>query len=93
MNVEVVDFAAPDAPEAFTRSLRQTGFAALVNHPLPHELVEQIYTEWLAFFESDGKYAYAFSPDNQDGWFGRDVSETAKGNTVKDLKEFFHVYP
>jgi isopenicillin N synthase-like dioxygenase len=93
MNVEVVDFASPDAPEAFTRSLRQTGFAVLVNHPLPQELVEQIYTEWLAFFESDAKYAYAFSQDNQDGWFGPDVSETAKGNTVKDLKEFFHVYP
>ena len=31
--------------------------------------------------------------DNQDGYFGPDVSETAKGNTVKDLKEFFHVYP
>jgi hypothetical protein len=32
-------------------------------------------------------------PDNQDGYFGPDVSETAKGNSVRDLKEFFHVYP
>ena len=93
MNVGVVDFAAPDAPEAFTRSLRETGFAVIVNHPLPHELVQQIYDEWLAFFDSDAKYAYRFSDDDQDGWFGPDVSETAKGNTVKDLKEFFHVYP
>jgi isopenicillin N synthase-like dioxygenase len=93
MNVEVVDFLAPDAPEAFTRSLRHTGFAVLVNHPLPQDLVQQIYDEWLAFFDSDAKYAYRFTPDEQDGWFGPDVSETAKGNTVKDLKEFFHVYP
>lgn len=93
MNVEVVDFAAPDAPEAFTRSLRETGFAVIVNHPLPHQLVQQIYDEWLAFFDSDAKYAYRFSNDEQDGWFGPDVSETAKGNTVKDIKEFFHVYP
>jgi isopenicillin N synthase-like dioxygenase len=93
MNVEVVDFAAPDAPQAFTRSLRETGFAVIVNHPLPHELVQQIYDEWLAFFESDAKYAYRYSDDDQDGWFGPDVSETAKGNTVRDIKEFFHVYP
>ncbi len=93
MNVEVVDFRAVDAPEAFTRSLRQTGFAVLVNHPLPQELVEQIYTEWLAFFDGDTKYAYRYSDDDQDGYFGPDVSETAKGNTVKDIKEFFHVYP
>ena len=93
MNVEVVDFRAVDAPEAFTRSLRQTGFAVLVNHPLPQDLVEQIYTEWLAFFDGDRKYAYRYSDDDQDGYFGPDVSETAKGNTVKDIKEFFHVYP
>jgi isopenicillin N synthase-like dioxygenase len=93
MNVEVVDFAAPDAPADFTRSLRETGFAVIVNHPLPHQLVQQIYDEWLAFFDSDAKYAYRFSDDEQDGWFGPDVSETAKGNTVKDIKEFFHVYP
>jgi isopenicillin N synthase-like dioxygenase len=93
MDVAVVDYQASDAPEAFTRSLRETGFAVLVNHPLPETLVQEIYDEWLAFFDSDAKYAYRFTPDDQDGWFGPDVSETAKGNTVKDLKEFFHVYP
>ena len=93
MNVEVVDYQSPDAPEKFTRSLHETGFAVLVNHPLPQSLVQQIYDEWLAFFESDAKYKYRFSDDNQDGYFGPDVSETAKGNTVRDIKEFFHVYP
>lgn len=93
MNVEVVDFQSPDAPESFTRSLRHTGFAVLVNHPLSSGLVQQIYDEWLAFFDSDAKYAYRYSPVEQDGWFGPDISETAKGNTVRDLKEFFHVYP
>lgn len=93
MNVEVVDFQAPDAPEAFTRSLRHTGFAVIVNHPLPQALVREIYDEWLAFFETDAKHAYRFSDGDQDGYFGPDVSETAKGNTVKDIKEFFHVYP
>src|SRR3954447_12736054 len=93
MNVDVVDYAAPEAPEKFTRSLRETGFAVLVNHPLPQRLVQRIYDEWLEFFEGNDKFKYRFSDDNQDGYFGPDVSETAKGNTVRDLKEFFHVYP
>jgi isopenicillin N synthase-like dioxygenase len=93
MDVGVVDFTSPTAPAEFTRSLRETGFAVIVGHPLPHELVQRVYAEWLAFFKSDAKHKYYFSEENQDGYFGPDVSETAKGNTVRDLKEFFHVYP
>lgn len=93
MQVEVVDYTAPDAPAAFTRSLRGTGFAVLVNHPLPQSLVQAIYDEWLEFFDSPAKEQYRFSDGNQDGYFAPEVSETAKGNDVKDIKEFFHVYP
>src|SRR5215204_3042074 len=93
MNVDVVDYTAADAPQKFTESLRETGFAVLVDHPLPQQLVQRIYDEWLQFFDSDDKFKYRFSDDNQDGYFGPDVSETAKGNSVRDIKEFFHVYP
>jgi isopenicillin N synthase-like dioxygenase len=93
MEVAVVDYQAPDAPERFTESLRGTGFAVIVNHPLRQSLVEQIHREWLAFFDSDAKYEYAYREGDQDGYFAPDVSETAKGNSVRDLKEFFHVYP
>jgi isopenicillin N synthase-like dioxygenase len=93
MQVAVVDFLSPDAPAAFTRSLRETGFGVVVNHPLSHALVEYIYAEWLAFYNTDAKYKYRFTPDDQDGYFGPEVSETAKGNNIKDLKEFFHIYP
>ncbi len=93
MQVDVVDFRAAEAPAAFTTSLRETGFAVLVNHPLSAVLVQGIYDEWLAFFDGDLKYAYRYDDDNQNGYFGPDVSETAKGHTVRDLKEFFHVYP
>jgi isopenicillin N synthase-like dioxygenase len=93
MQVDVVEYTAPDAPAAFTRSLRETGFAVLVGHPLQQSLVQQVYDEWLAFFDSDAKYAYRYDEHDQNGWFGPDISETAKGHTVKDLKEFFHVYP
>jgi len=92
MDVAVVDFAAPDAPERFTESLRSTGFAVLVNHPLPWALVEQIYAEWAALFDSPAVAAYDIDPTGQVGWFPADRSETAKGSSVRDLKEFFHVY-
>lgn len=97
MQVRVVDYRAADAAEQFTRSLHETGFGVLVNHPLPQSLVEKIYTDWLAFFNgdagSDDKQRFAFSKETQDGYFSSEISETAKGHTQKDIKEYFHVYP
>jgi isopenicillin N synthase-like dioxygenase len=93
MQVAVVDYRSPSAAADFTRSLRFTGFAVLVNHPLPVDLVQRMYDDWLAFFATEAKFKYPFTPDRQDGYFSAAVSETAKGNVVKDIKEFFHVYP
>ena len=92
MDVAVVDYTAPDAPEKFSESLRETGFAVLVNHPLPWSLVEQIYREWAALFDSPEVEKYMMDAAGQTGWFPPDKSETAKGQSVRDLKEFFHVY-
>ena len=91
MPVLVVDYRSPDAPERFTRSLRETGFAAIVNHPLPPGLVDGIYAEWETFFLSGAARHYPHT-DQQDGYFPPEVAETAKGATKRDLKEFFHVY-
>ncbi|HLO95843.1 MAG TPA: 2OG-Fe(II) oxygenase family protein [Burkholderiaceae bacterium] len=93
MQVSVVDYRAPDAAERFTRSLHETGFGVLVNHPIPQPLVEKIYADWLGFFNSEEKTGYAFSKETQDGWFSTEISETAKGFTQKDIKEYFHIYP
>ncbi len=93
MNVRVVDYRAPDAAEQFTRSLHETGFGVLVNHPIPQELVESIYRNWLAFFGTEEKHDFAFSVEKQDGYFSPEISETAKGHTQKDIKEYFHIYP
>ena len=92
MDVAVVDYTAPDAPERFSTSLRETGFAVLTNHPLQWSLVERIYAEWSALFD-DPEIASYTTTDSLTGYFPPDVSETAKGFQVKDLKEFFHVYP
>ena len=93
MQVKVVDYRAADAAEQFTRSLHETGFGVLVNHPLQQALVEKIYADWLSFFNGTDKQDYAFSAETQDGYFSAEISETAKGHTQKDIKEYFHVYP
>ncbi len=93
MDVQVVDYRAPDAAEKFTRSLHETGFGVLKNHPIPQALVERIYATWLDFFNSEAKHDFAFSKETQDGYFSTAISEIAKGATQKDIKEYFHVYP
>jgi len=93
MQVQVVDYQVKDAPQLFVESLRQTGFAVLVNHPIQKKLVQSIYDHWYQFFCSDEKHEFNFDPQKQDGYFSPDISETAKGATKKDLKEYYHVYP
>jgi isopenicillin N synthase-like dioxygenase len=93
MQFPIVDFQNPDAPAAFCESLHRTGFGVLKNHPLSQALVSGIYDEWLRFFASEAKRQYVWDPDKLDGYFSPAVSETAKGSAVKDLKEFFHIYP
>ncbi len=89
----VIDFAAADAPQAFTRSLHNTGFAVLRNHPLAYAMVQGIYAEWAEFFRSEAKHAYDYDRQTHAGYFSPAISETAKGQKQRDLKEFFHVYP
>ncbi len=93
MQVQVVDYCAPDAAEKFVKSLHETGFGVLINHPVKQSLVESIYKNWQEFFLSEEKNSFAFDPEKQDGYFSADISETAKGHSKKDIKEYFHIYP
>ncbi|SON53301.1 isopenicillin N synthase family dioxygenase [Vibrio tapetis] len=93
MKLETVDYLAEDAAEQFVKSLRETGFGVLKNHPVPKELVESIYSNWHAFFTTERKNEFLFNSETQDGYFPPSVSEVAKGHAVKDIKEYFHVYP
>ena len=74
MNVTVVDYQGADAPQKFTRSLHETGFAVLINHPLPQALVQRIYDDWLAFFDSDAKFAYRYSEESGGGYYGPETN-------------------
>ncbi len=93
MDVAVVDFRAPDAPERFTASLLETGFGVIVDHPLDWPAIEALFAEWNRFFDHPNRFAYVPEPGSQGGYFPPEVAETASGNTIRDLKEFFHVYP
>ena len=93
MHLPTVDYQSPNAPAEFVESLRNTGFGVLTNHPIPQSLVESIYENWQAFFNSEQKHEFLYDKTTQDGYFPPEVSEVAKGFNVKDIKEYYHVYP
>ena len=86
-----IDYHSSEFGSELTTSLKNTGFAVIKNHPISDQLINQIYDEWKIFFNSDSKHNYLFHPVKQDGYFPY-LSENAKGRTVKDLKEFYHIY-
>lgn len=90
MNIKTVDFMAINAAEEFSESLKETGFAVIVNHKIPKHLLDEVYGQWQKFFNSKNKDAYSARPDHS-GYFPF-KSENAKGHSAKDLKEFYHVY-
>jgi len=92
MRVETVDYRAADAAATLARSLRDTGFAVLANHPITPDRIDAIYAAWGDFFAGEEKFDFAVQPPAHDGYFAF-RSENAKDSAVKDLKEFFHVYP
>ena len=93
MILEAVDYQSPTAAQDFVKSLRETGFGVLKNHPIRQQLVSDIYQNWHYFFNSEEKHNFRYNVGTQDGYFPPDVSETAKGHSKKDIKEYFHYYP
>lgn len=86
-----IDYHSSNFGSDLTTSLKNTGFAVIKNHPISNSLITEIYSEWQTFFNSDSKHNYLFHPIKQDGYFPY-RSENAKGQKIKDLKEFFHIY-
>ena len=89
--IKTIDYNSNNAKEALVESLHETGFAVLHNHPLNKKNIELVYNEWEKFFNNTKKHDYKFNVETQDGYFPY-LSENAKGNKKKDLKEFFHYY-
>ena len=93
MNILTIDFNADDAAKHFSDSLEHTGFAVIKNHPIDPKLIEAIYSEWTTYFNGSTKENDLFNKSTQDGYFPPSVSETAKGSSLKDIKEYFQYYP
>ena len=91
-NIQRIDFKNKNAKNDFFTSFQNTGFAVIENHDISFDLIDSVYSEWEKFFSSEEKINYKFDSNTQDGFFPF-RSESAKDNPVKDLKEFFHVYP
>lgn len=91
MNVQTVDYLSPTASKEFAKSLQDTGFAVLVNHPIQQELIKEIYQEWEQFFNSVAKNDYLYNRQKHDGYFPF-ASENAKGYDAKNLMEYYHIY-
>ena len=89
--IKIIDYQAENADKDFVDSLHNIGFAILHNHPLEINMINSVYDEWGEFFNNEEKYTYIFNSDTQDGYFPYRC-ENAKGYSIKDLKEFYHLY-
>ena len=90
MNVLTADYTAVDRDRTiWVRSLRDTGFALLVNTPLDHSQLARLYAEWAEFFAQDEKFDYPCDPDLPEGYF---PFRTEAGRLI-DSKESFYFRP
>lgn len=92
MKIATMDYQAPDAPQQLVKSLKETGFAVLHNHPIPHTLFQQVTQDWQAFFADESlkqQFMFDRAACPQDGYV---PTESAKGNGLDDLKEFYQMY-
>ncbi|MEL7430624.1 MAG: 2-oxoglutarate and iron-dependent oxygenase domain-containing protein, partial [Pseudomonadota bacterium] len=90
-NVLAISYSDPDAGKLFAKSLHETGFAILKDHPVKPDRIAAMYEAWSSYFAEDDRFSHAVKPGEVHGYYGF-KSENAKGSAHKDLKEFFHVY-
>ena len=88
----LIDFTHENASQAFFESLASFGFATLINHPLDMGRVERIYSDWRAYFAEGVGSEFAMDPTRQDGYFALEQAESAKGQVLRDHKEYFQFY-
>lgn len=91
MNVLTIDALNMNGHDLVT-SMRETGFAIIKNYPIDRDLIEDVYRRWTTFFnESQESKNYFLYGTDHSGYFPF-KSENAKGSSLKDLKEFYHIY-
>ncbi|EAU30235.1 conserved hypothetical protein [Aspergillus terreus NIH2624] len=109
MEVERLDYAdfldeAPERQDAFCQhlyaALSRLGFAKITNHPIPKDVILELYSWTNRFFslplEHKQKAAHPPEPNPHRGWscLGQEkLSVIAQGKAVLDLKESFDMGP
>lgn len=88
--VETVDLQKFTWPQDLIFSFKKTGFAVIKNHKIEKSLLDSVYSDWAQFFASPSKKHFK-TENGVNGYFPF-KSENAKGNPVKDIKEFYHVF-
>ena len=71
MSVDIlcIDYQSNNCAKLLEKSLRETGFAVITNHPISHRLIQDVYFEWKSFFSAKLKHNYIFNIKEQDGFF------------------------
>jgi len=92
MKVQTINLQDADASARLIQSLRDTGFAVVTGHGIPSSIFDDCYAAWTSFFEHPSyKTRFTFKKETQSGYFPM-KSETAKGASFADIKEFFHYF-
>ena len=55
MEVLLIDYLSNSASKELVKSIRETGFAVIENHPIDRSLIDSVYNEWAEFFNSSKK--------------------------------------
>jgi isopenicillin N synthase-like dioxygenase len=84
-----------NSTSTLSNALSNHGFFVITDHPIPHSLFDQAYEYSKKFFDLDvsKKNAYSFRESAGARGYTPFGKETALGETVPDLKEFWHHGP
>ncbi|MBD2809227.1 isopenicillin N synthase family oxygenase, partial [Francisella tularensis] len=91
MNILSYDYYADDSAELFTSTLKETSTVVLRTLPIVWSLIQTVYNVLQEFLKAGASDKYIYDVDNQDGYLSIDVSEFAKGETVRVIKHFYHL--
>lgn len=91
-SLQPIDYTQADFAAACYARMRDIGFVVVENHAVDYGLICEAYAAWRCFFEKGDKDRFKFDAAMHDGYVDPDKSECAKGNTIKDLKAFYHYY-
>ena len=61
-NVLAISYNDPEAGSKFAKSLHETGFAILKDHPISADEINQMYDVWSNYFENDDRFNHAVEP-------------------------------